>query len=69
MTGKSYEGMEIAEGGTASLKYLYITYGALDGKKATKKEAEDIRKHLEAYCGLDTEAMAMIVDKLGKLAE
>ncbi len=68
LTGKSYEGMEIAEGGTASLKYLYMTYGAMDGRKATKKEAEDIRKNLEIYCGLDTEAMAMIVDKLGKLA-
>lgn len=69
MTGKSYKGMEIAEGGTASLKFLYIAQGDINGKRATAKETEEIRHNLEIYCGLDTEAMAMIVDKLTKLTE
>lgn len=67
LTGKSYEGMEIAEGGTASLRYLFSTHGSHDGTKATVKQIADIRAHLEEYCKLDTEGMVWILDKLEAL--
>ena len=64
MTGKSYQGMEIAEGGTASLRYLYSVHGSYDGIKATPKEVKKIREDLETYCCLDTEGMIWIIDQL-----
>jgi len=67
LTGKSYEGMGIAEGNMASLSYLYITHGSIDGKKATSDETKKIRHDLEEYCGLDTEGMVWIVKKLREL--
>ena len=69
LTGKSYEGMPIAEGEMASLKYLYITHGSFDGKKATADEVKKIRADLEAYCGLDTEGMIWIIEKLKELSK
>ena len=66
LTGKSYEGMEIANGGDASLDYLHITQGT-NGKKAGKEEVLKVRKDLEKYCGLDTEGMVWIVEKLKEL--
>ena len=50
LTGKSYEGLEIAEGGTASLEYLRVTFGEAD-----EKELQKVRRQLEKYCALDTE--------------
>ena len=67
LTSKGYKGMEIAEGRTASLKYLYITHGAYDGTRATPEEARKIREDLEKYCCLDTEGMVWIVDELRKV--
>ncbi|MBI4095856.1 MAG: DUF2779 domain-containing protein [DPANN group archaeon] len=67
LTGKSYKGLDIGEGETASLSYVYITHGA-DGKKATPDEVKKIRKDLEIYCGQDTEGMIWILDELRKLA-
>jgi len=67
LTGKGYSGMEIAEGGTASLRYLYSVHGAYDGTKPTKEEVKKIREDLEKYCCLDTEGMIWIVDELKKL--
>ncbi|MGA3246566.1 MAG: DUF2779 domain-containing protein, partial [Bacteroidota bacterium] len=63
LTGKSYEGLEIAEGGTASLEYLRVTYGDVD-----EQERQKVRRQLEKYCALDTEGMAMIVESLGRLS-
>jgi hypothetical protein len=63
LTGKSYEGLEIAEGGTASLEYLRVTYGDVD-----EKERQKVRRQLEKYCALDTEGMAMILESLGRLS-
>ncbi|HCA78457.1 MAG TPA: hypothetical protein DEP53_01850 [Bacteroidetes bacterium] len=63
LTGKSYEGLEIAEGGTASLEYLRVTYGEVEDK-----EREKVRGDLEKYCALDTEGMVLIVDQLRRLA-
>ena len=69
LTGKSYEGMGIAEGNMASLSYLYITHGSIDGKKASADEIKKIRHDLEEYCGLDTEGMVWIVEKLRELSK
>ncbi|MDP2884357.1 MAG: DUF2779 domain-containing protein [Ignavibacteria bacterium] len=63
LTGKSYEGMEIAEAGAASLEFLRVTFGDVD-----EKERQKVRCQLEAYCALDTEGMAMIVENLGRLS-
>jgi hypothetical protein len=59
LTGKGYEGMAIADGGTASQAFLDVTYG-----QATPEERCKVRADLEKYCGLDTEGMVWIVDKL-----
>lgn len=64
LTGKSYDGLEIAEGGAASLEYLRVTFGDVD-----QKEREKVRRELEKYCALDTEGMIWIMEKLSKLAE
>ena len=63
ITGKGYEGMEIADGGTASNEYLRVTFG----ENVTDAERNKIRKQLEDYCELDTIAMARIVYKLSQL--
>ena len=55
--------MEIAEGGTASLEYLWVTYGDVD-----EKERQKVRHQLEKYCALDTEGMIWIVEELEKMA-
>ena len=62
LTGKGYEDMEIADGGTASLEFMRITFG-----KVTAAERKKVRAALEKYCGLDTEGMVRIVEKLAKL--
>ncbi|MDP2925201.1 MAG: DUF2779 domain-containing protein [Nanoarchaeota archaeon] len=69
LTGKSYEEMEIAEGGTASLRYLYSIHGSYDGTKATPEEVKKIREDLEKYCILDTQGMIWIVEKLREKAK
>jgi hypothetical protein len=60
MTGKSYAGMDIADGMTASIEYFNTHYGE-ESKKL--KVREDLLK----YCCLDTKAMVWIVDKLGEI--
>jgi len=62
LTGKSYDGMEISEGGEASIKFYTVTYGV-----ATEEERNKVRADLEKYCGLDTEGMMWIVDRLREL--
>jgi hypothetical protein len=62
LTGKSYAGLEIKEGGTASLEYLRVTFG-----KVTEKERQKVRKQLEEYCAMDTEGMIDIVQELQRL--
>ena len=52
--------MEIADGGTASVKFFEMTYGKCEDKAK-------IRENLLKYCGLDTEAEVMIVEKLNQL--
>ncbi len=60
LTGKSYEGMEIADGGDASLSFFEIAYENGENK-------EKVRENLLKYCCLDTEAMVWIVNKLKEL--
>jgi hypothetical protein len=62
LTGKSYEGMEISDGGTASNEYLRVTFGNVD-----EQEREHVREQLEMYCELDTLAMVWIMEKLRNL--
>ena len=64
MSDLTYKGMEIANGGEASLKYAYITHGKIDGTKAKREEIKKVRDDLKKYCGLDTEAMIVILENL-----
>ena len=64
LTGKSYKGMEIADGGTASNEYLRVTFGDVD-----TIDRQNVRNQLEEYCGLDTIAMVWIIEKLEKLLQ
>jgi len=63
ITGQGYEGLAIAEGGEASLRYLDITYGDV-----TQEERLRTREELLAYCGLDTEGMVRIIKRLKEIA-
>ena len=68
-TGKlSYDDLDIADGGNASLQYFYSVHG-LNGKQASSEEVKKIRENLLKYCGLDTEAMIWILDVLRKSVE
>ncbi|MGC9778595.1 MAG: DUF2779 domain-containing protein [Candidatus Heimdallarchaeota archaeon] len=62
VTGKSYEGMEIREGLTASIEFFRTTY-----EKCEEKEKQKIRDNLLKYCELDTLAQVMIVEKLREM--
>src|SRR3989344_5939772 len=57
ITGKSYKGMDIGDGGTASAEFYNMCYN--NGK--------DVREALMKYCELDTLAEVMIVEKLREL--
>jgi len=59
LTGKGYEGMAIADGMTASITFQQVTYG-----EVSPETREKVRSDLERYCGLDTEGMIFIIDKL-----
>jgi hypothetical protein len=62
VTGKSYQGMDIANGEDASMAYLDITYGAVPTETVEKVRADLLR-----YCKLDTEGMVWIVEQLHTL--
>ncbi len=65
LTGKSYVGMAIADGGQATGEYVRVTYGAgIDPTDRARVYAD-----LEAYCGLDTAAMVDILSKLMGMIE
>ena len=46
----------------ASLAYMQATFGEVTGE-----ERQQIRNHLEVYCGQDSGGMVEIVDKLMEL--
>lgn len=65
LTGKSYEHLEIAEGGTASQEYLRVTFGT----NVDPDDKQKVYKQLEEYCKLDTQAMVDALAELRRIAE
>jgi hypothetical protein len=55
----SYEGLGIADGNTASLRYLQTTTGKLPAEECTQ-----VFSDLRAYCGTDTLAMVRLFEVL-----
>ena len=64
ITEESYDDLDIAEGMTASVEFLRVTYDKCDPDEKLK-----IRDHLLKYCELDTLAQVKIVDELVKLVK
>ena len=62
LTGKGYEGMEIADGMDASMRYEEITFG-----DTTEEERAKVRGNLEKYCELDTWAEVVIIRNLKEI--
>ncbi len=62
VTGRGYEELDIADGQLASLQFEKVAYG-----EVSDEERKRVRSDLEKYCGLDTEGMIWIVDKLREL--
>ncbi len=60
--GTGYEGLDICDGGQAAWEYRRVTFGKVDPDERAR-----IRRQLEEYCGLDTEAMIRIVATLEAL--
>lgn len=58
----SYEGLAIADGGTASAVFMQMVYGKYEG------DAAKARTDLLAYCHLDTLAMVRLLDVLQREA-
>ncbi|MDO8577755.1 MAG: DUF2779 domain-containing protein [Dehalococcoidales bacterium] len=63
LTGRGYEGLDIAKGDDASLAFLQILSGEISADAMLK-----IREDLLKYCSLDTEAMILIIARLTSLA-
>ncbi len=62
LTGRSYEGMGVADGETASVLYWNVTH-----KPAPEADRQKVYADLEKYCGLDTDGMRSIVERLSQL--
>lgn len=62
LTGRGYDNMEIAKGDDASLAFFNMTMDMY-----SVEEKRKIRQDLEKYCSLDTEGMALIMEKLHNL--
>lgn len=60
-TDLTYEGMEIDNGGEASLQYLMFMQG-----KLSDEDSKTLWKNLDAYCGQDTYAMKVLLNVLEK---
>ena len=67
ITGKNYKDLEIQDGKSASLQYLFLVHGKRYGIKYNIFKKWKIRKNLKLYCGRDTEAMIWILRELDKL--
>jgi hypothetical protein len=59
LTGSGYEDLPIADGDSASIEFMRVTFGDASNAERTK-----VRKQLEQYCGLDTFGMLKIVLRL-----
>ncbi|MEM2956143.1 MAG: DUF2779 domain-containing protein [Candidatus Pacearchaeota archaeon] len=64
LTGRSYQGLNISEGGIASARYYKAVHESIK-----ESEKEKIFDDLEKYCSLDTEAMIFVLDKLNEIAK
>ena len=64
MIGTGYEGLNIAEGSTASYEYMRVTFD----KNVPAAERDQVRADLEKYCAKDTLGMVQILDKLREVA-
>lgn len=62
ITGLSYDALEIAGGQEASVAFQAVTYADADDETKNR-----VYEQLEQYCGLDTEGMLHIVNRLGDL--
>jgi hypothetical protein len=62
LTGKSYEGLEIAEGEMASREYTRVTFD----KDIAEMDRQKVYSALEIYCGLDTQGLIDILEALKK---
>jgi len=62
LTGKTYEGMAISDGGEAMRKYQRVVHG-----KASQDEKRRVLADLLIYCGQDTLALIDIIRDLRKL--
>jgi len=65
ITNRSYSGLEIAEGGTASVEYYRVTFD----KSVDRADREAVRAALEKYCDLDTFGMIEIVKALNEIVK
>jgi len=64
LTGGTYEGLEIGDGGTASTEYARVMFS--EGISSQDKDC--VMRGLEEYCKLDTQAMIDILNVLRKSA-
>ncbi len=62
ITEKSYKGMGIGDGGTASAEFFKMTY-----ENCSEEEKKKVRENLLKYCELDTLAEVMIIEKFRKI--
>ena len=62
LVGDSYDGLEIQEGGTASLEFCRVTFGSVSAAEKAR-----VRRNLEVYCSQDTMGMVKIVRALRDL--
>ena len=65
LTGGSYEGLEIGDGGTASLEYGRVMFS--DG--ISPQDKKRVLGGLEEYCKLDTQAMIDVLNVLKETVE
>ncbi len=59
LSGKSYKDLAIQDGSQASEEFMRVTFG-----NASSQERREVRRNLEAYCGLDTLGMRDILKAL-----
>jgi predicted RecB family nuclease len=59
----TYDGLPIADGQTASVRYLRVLRGDVDDA-----EAASVRADLERYCALDTLAMSRLLEEMLRLS-
>ena len=64
LTGGSYEGLEIGDGGSASREYARVMFS----EGISSQDKERVLRGLEEYCKLDTQAMIDVLDVLKKAA-